>query len=159
MLNWDMSDLTYLRMWNSGGSGGKPLLRWDGLPIKSTLKPAHLNETMLSFIEANTAYDGMLYEFFGRVLAARLAGLRAAGVDVDAEVAALRAMEAALEAICDGRGNIAEEATGGARARTAEERDICEFFTMDDLTYEATIDSSGAPRGVPAFPEPDDGVR
>ena len=46
--------------------------------------------------------------------------LRTYSKKYEEEDAKLRAMEAALEAICDSWGNIAEEATGGARAALVE---------------------------------------
>ena len=100
-------------------------------------------------------YDRMMYDFFGSALDTRLAGLREAGVDIEGELATLKAMETFLERMCDSRGNMATDETDGGRARTAEEDLICQFYAMDDLTYEATIANDGSPRGVPMYLAPD----
>lgn len=48
LMNWDLKDIAYLKLWNSDGKSNigqekesifiKPLLRWDGLPVKNSLK-------------------------------------------------------------------------------------------------------------------------
>ena len=62
LLNWDMKDLAYLKLWNSGSSKEnqgdlheeafvfeKPLLRWDGLPVKNSLKKKQVMLTPLEY--------------------------------------------------------------------------------------------------------------
>ena len=150
LANWDLRDLSYLRMLNSGAdaASSSPLLRWDGLPIKNSLRARQLNSTMLEFIDANTRYDKMLYEYFDASLDARLDALRASGVNVDGELEALRNMETDLAQLCHSRGNLAAGDALG-RARTPEEDRVCAFYAMDDLTYEASVDTKGVPRNVP----------
>ena len=67
-------------------------------------------------------------------------------------------METSLTLMCDTRGNLEPQVNIlndgtiiAGRARTHREENICNFFMMDDLTYEATIDGSGYPTGVPIF--------
>ena len=151
LANWDLRDLSYLRMLNSGAdaASSSPLLRWDGLPIKSSLRARQLNSTMLEFIDANTKYDKMLYQYFNAVLDSRLDALRTLGVNVDDELEALRMMESDLAQMCHSRGNLAAGGDSIGRARTPEEDRVCAFYAMDDLTYEASVDTKGIPRNVP----------
>lgn len=127
LFNLNLQDLTFLTL-NEGLEGHH---RYDKKLLKSTPHPDELDPKLVEKIQSITTADAILYDRAAALFDEKVESLKRDGVDVDAEVQALRDVNKRLADTCDDDNQ--SETT----------KDICAWYKQCDSCYERKIDSNG----------------
>eukprot|EP00055_Hartaetosiga_balthica_P005005 m.13994 g.13994 ORF g.13994 m.13994 type:complete len:512 (+) comp4237_c0_seq1:24-1559(+) len=128
MLNWSLWDLTYVSLLDSSKDGFK---RWDGKPVKKTLKESQLSPDLLQKLESLTKLDKIFYEYADKELDKIIERI---GPKFQATVRQFDALNKALNKFCN------------CKDLGDEESQMCFWYDLPDLKYERSISEIGHAR-------------
>ena len=121
LFNWDLLDITYMRILDSGSTQG--VRRYDGKKIRKTPKKESLTKAQYASVQSATLLDNEIY----RMAVARLdAEISNYGPTFADDLRTFVAAQGALLSMC--------------QSPTTEVAAFCEWYQMEDMKYEETID-------------------